>query len=425
MILYELHAAAKRLEIDLEHLLIYVPIPPPQSLSPPSSSSSSYQESQANPKLFSIRYQFDLWKLFLREENLETLFPHITIPSSSSLSPTREYICVNGLTICQAILDLCNLTFATSLVLFALFLALLFASIPLLFIFLYPSLYSLQSLPPSLTTPFILYWISSFTINFLQFNALVAMMMVCTADAYRKYKIFVLISSLIRPHDVDMDLMHITTTTPSSSTLPSKRLSFSTSTPPSSTGPGTSTAWSEMDRREKRKTSILLPNRGTPPLSLPRKPVEKSQIFPINEEEVPTSIESREPEAPETQLPMCLPITKQYAFKAYVGDDSQSIVPRLDFDLRNNIFSWSSIRLVFHNFGERMKFRIDSYFGKNNLRLPLSFALLSICLSLCLSLSLSPSLSLYLSVSLSPSHSLSLCLSLSLISPSLFLVSQP
>lgn len=52
-----------------------------------------------------------------------------------------------------------------------------------------------------------------------------------------------------------------------------------------------------------------------------------------------------------------------YEFKAYVGDNVISIVPRIDFDIRANLMTWTSIRLVLHSFGDRMKFRIDCYMG--------------------------------------------------------------
>jgi hypothetical protein len=388
------------LEIDLEHLLIYVPVPPPL---PPLTSLDV-----ESGKLFSIRYQFDLWKLFLgHEEDLETFFPHITIPSSSSLSPSSDYICVNGLTVCKAIINLSNQPISYFF-LFTITLALIFASIPLLFIFLFPSLYSLQSLSPStsLTISFVLYWVSSFTINLIQYNALVMMLLVCTMDAYRKYKIFVLISSLIRANDVDMDTMHISSATPSSTQTPvgQAHQTRSGKIAPNPTGSMSGIAESELktdsvgnplpptpsskERRGKRKSSILLPNQANsllPHSHTPVSPVvEISQILPIEEEEMTASIEpsnrSQETQEPEAQLLITkqgLPIQPQYAFKAYVGDDSESIVPRLDFDIRNNIFSWSSVRLVFHNFGERMKVRIDIYLGKGNRSLGISPSLIS------------------------------------------------
>lgn len=53
----------------------------------------------------------------------------------------------------------------------------------------------------------------------------------------------------------------------------------------------------------------------------------------------------------------------EYEFKAYVGEDIQSSIPKFDLEVKSNIFTWCSMRLVLHNFGERMKLRVDSYLG--------------------------------------------------------------
>lgn len=53
-----------------------------------------------------------------------------------------------------------------------------------------------------------------------------------------------------------------------------------------------------------------------------------------------------------------------YEFKTYIGDDAGNSIPRIDFEMKSNLFTWCSIRLILHSFGDRMKFRIDCYLGK-------------------------------------------------------------
>jgi hypothetical protein len=45
-------------------------------------------------------------------------------------------------------------------------------------------------------------------------------------------------------------------------------------------------------------------------------------------------------------------------------NNSFSEIPRLDLDYIENIISWTYARLIFQNFGDRYRFRIDIYVGK-------------------------------------------------------------
>lgn len=357
---YELHAAAKRLDVDLEHLLFYVPIP----------QNFSSNVATMSKEEFSITYQFDLWKSFLNQDDLLTRFPHITIPSPLK---STEYLCIDSCTLSEAIINLCNWSFSTGILLTPMIIALVFACIPIIFIFLYPSRYSHAAVSESHYSIYIVYHITSFLINSLLFNALIMILLVCIIDAYRKYYFFLLLSSLVRPNDIDTDTVHIsarryTKSLSSSNALPSSK-SLVSITPLHS---------SQREQHKNRKSSILLPHNG---LSLPHSNQAKN-VTPIVEYGRISSIEEEEEELvhdsnglEEIQKPETIRLKKQkstfasrraqYTFKAYAANDTRCVIPKLDFEIHNNIFSWSSVRLVFHNFGERMKIRIDCYIGTN------------------------------------------------------------
>jgi hypothetical protein len=393
-IAYELHAAAKKLEIDLEHVLFYVPIPIAQK---------SNMTSPNSTEFVSTQYQFDLWKLFLQEDELESRYPHLTIPSSTA-SSSHDYICISGFKVCQSILNHCNHAFSSPIICLNLLTSLAFASIPILFIFLFPSLYSSDAITPPLLPFYILFHISCFFLNSVLFHLLVAILLVCIVDAYRKLQIFTFLSALIRANDVDMDLMHITSTlTP----LPPPRdfaPTGSSSRPhlPSGRKLGERNKIQPTDqvslpiKTRRRKTSILLPNRSvmSPLPHLQPQPQGLDQVqFIGGKEESPsngpgdggregteregedlleedskglvssTTAVAWTPPPHQQQISQLSSKRLNYKFKAYEGNGSRSVIPRLDFEVRYNIFSWSSVRLVFHNFGSRMKFRIDCYLG--------------------------------------------------------------
>lgn len=216
-------------------------------------------------------------------------------------------------------------------------------------------------------------------INSLLFNALVMILCVCIMDAYRKYHIFMLLSSLVRPNDVDTDTLHISTAR-SKTHFSASIDTNSFSKKMSSVSPANPI---HQNSRTNRRSSILLPSHDalyphSSPVKSSTPVVEYNPISSIEEEEqeeVYVSNEEKSQRLQEIQKPEEVKLKKQkstfasrrakYTFKAYAANDTRSIIPKLDFEIQNNIFSWSSVRLVFHNFGERMKLRIDCYLGNS------------------------------------------------------------
>lgn len=190
MVSYELHAASKRLDIDLNQLYIYIPIPTNQL-----DSITAEAETIQTKESFSVEYEFELWKIFLRNDNLLLNYPQCLIPNLNSLDSNSStyYLYVSGTTICNRLFSLCNPTISPILVFLTFIIAFIFTALPLVFIFLYPSYYSPSALPNSSTPLFIAYvtyFIASSVINILLFPALLMILFVCVIDAYRKYLIF-------------------------------------------------------------------------------------------------------------------------------------------------------------------------------------------------------------------------------------------
>lgn len=414
LISYELNSTSKRLDIDLKSLRLYIPLPNPK---------------RSRGSQFSIQYQYELWNLFLQQSDISSLYPHYRFPSSANaphLSP-HEYLVLDGYTVCESLFNLCNPPVSSSLILLNFIISFSFAFLPIFFIFLYPSIYSTSAIPSASTSSqanlilFISYHFSAFLINLFLFQALLFILFICIVDTYRKYRSFVLLSALIRTHDIDMDTLQISTTTElaarkSSSVTHHNRQSFlqmlktsgrvrneSLSSSASATQPQLPLSPSHSQRNRFRKTSILLSDHIAPPSSFkslrstrtPPPPHQQHQVSSMvknfgegDEDEEGEEAEDDDLESGKEEIlgpTETSSLNQSYEFKTYVGDDVTSIVPKIDFDIRANLLTWSSIRLVLHSFGDRMKFRIDCYMSTIS-----SSVALTSSPPLSLSLSLSP-----------------------------------
>lgn len=382
LISYELFSASKRLDIDLKSLEIYIPIP------------------NSKRRQFSIQYQFELWKLFLQKDDLLSTYPHYRFPATSSPTSdlTQDYLIVDGFIICQSLLNLCNWPISTSVIIINFITSVSFALLPIIFIFIFPSTYSLSTISnkskfsdETNLTLFITFHISAFLINFFLFQSLLYILFICKLDTFRKFQVFLLLSSLIRSHDIDIDTVQISTrsaVSPSSSEPHHNRQSFlqllkssgrigndsiSSMTSPThlSDFPGTN---------RSRKTSILLSDRSiisprsAPTVSNSRQKTNPQHSSVVLEDYDDGQIDELERAEPLTdaseEINRAISFQSDsgidpndYEFKAYVGNDSLSIVPKIDFNVNSNFLTWSSLRLVLHSFGDRMKFRIDCYIG--------------------------------------------------------------
>ena len=375
LISYELNSACQRLDIDLKSLRIYIPLP----------NTKNSRRSQ-----FSVQYQYELWSLFLQKSDISSLYPHYRFPSTSNAPhlSSNEYLVLDGYTVCESLFNLCNQPISSSLIMINFILSLSFALLPIFFIFIYPSIYSISVIPTSSSHQnkiilFIAYHFSAFLINLFLFQALLFILFICIVDTYRKYRSFVFLSALIRTHDIDMDTLQVSTTTDlaarkSSPATHHNRQSFlqmlKTSGRVSNESLSSSSSQPQLQSSQLnrlRKTSILLSDHIPPSSSFKlhsNKSLHESSIVENFEEQEQDEQEEAEDDL-ESGKHEILPPTETsppdhfYEFKAYVGDDVISIVPRIDFDIRANLMTWTSIRLVLHSFGDRMKFRIDCYMG--------------------------------------------------------------